>query len=218
MRCLTVLFALTTTTALSAAVELPVTLLGAARLDEWELVTNPRVEVSSVLTTTPEGFIAVAGKPVGYLQTKAGYRDYELHLEWRWNAEPGNAGVLLHIDSGPIDRDVWPRCLQVQTKHTRAGDLLPMAGAKFAEPLTAGAKTPQRDRIAPSLEQPRGEWNSCDIVCRGATIEVRVNGVLQNKVTGCVPAAGRIGLQLEGASYELRAVTLRPLDPAAAAR
>jgi hypothetical protein len=217
MRCLTALVAFSTSAACGAAVELPANLLGAARLDAWELVATPPAAIASVLATTADGAMAIAGKPVGYLQTKAVYHDYELHLEWRWTAEPGNAGVLLHIDSGPLDRHVWPRCLQVQTKHTRAGDLLPMAGAKFAEPLATGAKTPQRDRLAPSSEKPPGQWNLCDIVCRGDTIEVRVNGVLQNRVTGCVPAAGRIGLQLEGAPYELRAVTLQPLAATAPA-
>jgi hypothetical protein len=60
-------------------------------------------------------------------------------------------------------------------------------------------------------EKPAGEWNACDITCRAGTLEVRINGVLQNRVTQRQPAAGRIGFQLEGTPFELRRVTLTPL-------
>src|SRR6185369_4489547 len=104
-------------------------------------------------------------------------------------------------------------CFQAQMKLTRAGDLLPMNGGKFAEKLTTppDAKTPQLDRSNPAdPEKPLGEWNSYDIVCRGDTIEVSVNGVLENKITRCEPATGRIGIQLEGTPFELRNVRIEP--------
>ena len=88
-----------------------------------------------------------------------------------------------------------------------------MAGATFAEPLTsAPGKTPQLDRQKPSSEKPLGEWNAIDVVCRGDTVEVTVNGVVQNRVTSSQPAAGKIGLQLEGLPYELRNLRLTPLE------
>jgi hypothetical protein len=88
-----------------------------------------------------------------------------------------------------------------------------MAGARFAEKLSTPpeAKTPQLNHAAPDSEHPSGEWNSCDIVCRGDTITVTINGVVQNRVTGCSLREGRIGFQLEGAPYELRHVRLTPL-------
>jgi hypothetical protein len=58
-----------------------------------------------------------------------------------------------------------------------------------------------------------GEWNSCDVTCRGDTIEVTINGVPQNKVTKCVPTAGKVGFQLEGTPFELRNVKIEPLKP-----
>jgi hypothetical protein len=89
-----------------------------------------------------------------------------------------------------------------------------MAGAKFSEPLSSapGAKTPQLDHRNPGSEKAVGEWNAVDIVCRRSEIEVRINGVLQNKVTNSEPRAGRIGIQLEGVPYELRNLRLTPLD------
>lgn len=178
----------------------------------WELVTLPPAPVAASFTQLPDGVIASTGNPVGYLATSATYSDYRLHVEWRWSGKPGNAGVLLHIAGGPKDR-AWPESLQVQTKHGSVGDLLPMAGARFAEPLTSapGASVPLKGRVNPDSEKPAGEWNSVDIVSRAGSLEVTVNGVRQNAITGAQPASGRIGFQLEGAPYELRNVTLAPL-------
>jgi hypothetical protein len=121
--------------------------------------------------------------------------------------------VLLHVASGPKD-GVWPLSQQVQTKHGAAGDLLPMAGATFSEPLTSapGAYPAIRAHAAPDSERPAGEWNSMDVTCQGGAIDVVINGVAQNRVTGAAPAAGRIGFQLEGTPYELRNLRIEPLD------
>lgn len=184
-------------------------------LEGWTLVTPEKTALAAVCHAQPDGSILVDGKPVGYLQSPATAANFRLHAEWRWTDKPGNGGVLVHIVGGPVDRNTWPRCFQMQLKHTRAGDLLPMAGATFAEKLSTppDAKTPQLDRCAPSSEKPPGEWNACDLVCRDGTIEVTVNGVVQNRVTGCAPAAGHVGFQLEGTPFELRALQLAPLAP-----
>ena len=102
----------------------------------------------------------------------------------------------------------------MQTKYKSVGDLLPMAGATFAEPLTSppGAATAIRAHTAPNSEKPPGEWNTCEVTCRGDTIEVVINGVAQNRVTGCSLREGRIGFQFEGVPFELRAVSVVRLD------
>lgn len=176
----------------------------------WELRTEPAAAVDSVFTVQPGGVIAASGLPLGFLATTASYRNYKLHVEWRWPGKTGNGGVLLHISEGPLDR-VWPLSQQVQTKFGAVGDLLPMAGARFAEPLT-GDKPPVKAHIAASSEKPAGEWNSAEIVSRDGVIEVTVNGVLQNRISNAAPREGRVGFQLEGTPYELRNVTLAPLD------
>lgn len=180
-------------------------------LTGWELVTTPAAAIADVFTVRPDGVIESTGKPSGFIATNASYRNYRLHVEWRWSGKPGNAGVLLHISDGPMDR-VWPRSLQVQTKHGSAGDLLPMAGASFAEPLTTapGAPVAIKAHMAADSELPAGQWNSCDIVARDGAVEVRINGALQNTASKVEPSSGRIGFQLEGAAYELRHVTLVP--------
>jgi hypothetical protein len=178
----------------------------------WELQTTPTASVADAFQMLPDGVIASAGKPSGFIATRESYRNYKLHVEWRWPGKPGNGGVLLHISPGAFDR-VWPVSLQVQTKFGNTGDLLPMAAASFAEPLTSasGAETRIKARTAADSEQPAGEWNTCDIVSRDGTVEVSVNGVLQNRVSNVSPSSGRIGFQLEGTPYELRRVELTPL-------
>jgi hypothetical protein len=182
----------------------------------WELVTMPAVPLADAFSVRPDGVIASAGKPIGFLASTQTYRNFRMHVEWRWPHEPGNGGVLLHIASGPKDRE-WPLSLQVQTKHGNVGDLLPMAGASFAEPLTsAPGTTPTRARLGADSEKPAGQWNACDIVARDGTIEVWVNGVLQNKATKVEPSGGKVGFQLEGTPYELRNVTIELLITAPA--
>jgi hypothetical protein len=187
-------------------------LLDVKSIGELDLVTTPAATPDSVWALRPDGVLAVAGKPSGYFATRANYTNYRLHAEWRWPGKPGNAGVLLHVASGPKD-GVWPLSQQVQTKNGFAGDLLPMAGASFTEPLTTapGAYPRIKGHVGADSEKPAGEWNSMDVVCQDGAIEVSINGVAQNRVTGATPREGKIGFQLEGAPYELRNVTVTRL-------
>lgn len=61
-------------------------------------------------------------------------------------------------------------------------------------------------------ENPRGEWNVAELVCRGETAEFRFNGKIVNRLTRISPDRGRIQLQSEGCPVEFRRVVLMPLD------
>jgi hypothetical protein len=197
------------------------TLFNGRDLAGWVFVGTPSTDIATVCTVRPDGVIAATGAPIGFIATTGTYANYSLHAEWRWPAvspverpgKPGNSGVLVHISSGPKDR-AWPLSFQIQTKNKSVGDLLPMAGATFAEPLTSapGAATAIKAHTAPDSEKPAGEWNTCDVTCRGDTIEVTINGVQQNRITGCSLAGGKIGFQFEGTPFELRSVSLTRLD------
>ena len=180
-----------------------------ATLTGWEFVTDPPMPIGRVAAVRPDGVVHVSGAPIGYITTTASYHDYRLHAEWRWSDQPGNGGALVHISPGPSDRQ-WPACFQIQWKNKAVGDVLPMAGARFAEALSTppGAKTPQLNRQGADTERAVGEWNSCDVTCRKDVIEVVVNGVMQNRVTGVSVASGKVGFQLEGTPFELRNVSI----------
>lgn len=189
-------------------------LLADKTLPDWEFITAVPTALDGMCTLGADGVLAISGKPLGYLATKESHENYQLHFEWRWpaNAEKAsNGGVLLHINSGPVAGTPWPVCLQVQLKLDHAGDLLPMATARFAEKLSSApdAKPPQLERSGVASEKPKGEWNTGVILCHGNVVEVRLNGVLQNRVSQCEPATGKIGFQLEGFPFELRKVRIQ---------
>ena len=194
------------------AAEKPAVLLAQKDFSDFEYVAGAPADIATVCKLKDDGVVAVSGAPIGYIATKATHRNYRLHAEWRWTGAPGNSGVLVHIASGPKDRQ-WPLSLQVQTKNKAAGDLLPMAGFTFSDALTspAGSAVPLKAHTAPDSEKPVGEWNSTDIVCRGDAVEVTINGVVQNKVAGCAVAEGKVGFQLEGVPFELRNIRLESL-------
>ena len=186
-------------------------------LAKWTLITPSAATMDSVVTVSADSVLCITGIPIGYIASIDSFKNYYLHLEYRWpiNAlKNANSGVLVHIASGPLDRNTWPLCIQIQTKISRAGDLLPMAGAAFKEPLStpAGAKTPQLERQKSDSEKLLGEWNTVDIACKDSVIECSINGIVQNHVSGCMPSAGKIGLQLEGFPYEVRNIWLMRLD------
>lgn len=152
-----------------------------------------------------DGVVVCRGEPVGYLATREAYSDFELTFDWRWTGKPGNSGILVGL--GPTSTDkVWPRCVQVQLKHGTAGELIPMEGFPSAE-LKPGAKSVPR--AAGVTEAAPGEWNTCRVVVRAGTVECWINGTAACRVTECGDTAGRLGLQLEGAPFEYRRVSLR---------
>jgi hypothetical protein len=65
--------------------------------------------------------------------------------------------------------------------------------------------------MASSSEKPTGEWNIMEVTCKSNTIEVHVNGVLQNRGTGVSATKGHICLQSEGKDVEFKNVFITKL-------
>jgi hypothetical protein len=198
-----------------AAVTTPVTLFNGRSLEGWTYLAAGQPADIATVCSVKDGVIAVTGVPgrsSGFLLLPEVRADYRLHVEWRWTAAVTantNGGILLNVVPGPLQQGLWPVCFQLQLKATRAGDFIAMSTAASAE-AAPGATASRR---ADASEKPAGEWNTADITVRGDTIACTINGVPQNTLTRCVPAAGRIGFQLEGHPFELRAVRLTPLTP-----
>lgn len=191
----------------------------------WEYIAGAPADITQV-AAVKDGVISVAGKPNGYFTTVAAYAEYTLHVEWRWTITTPNpatnGGILINVVSGPVQQSLWPTSFQVQLKVQRAGDVLSMGEARFAEsPTTAGTVASPSSTLARHAdvsERPLGEWNRADITVSGAVIDVAINEVRQNRVTRCTPSSGRIGFQLEGHPFELRNVTVGPLPGAHSVR
>src|SRR5207245_7849410 len=65
--------------------------------------------------------------------------------------------------------------------------------------------------VRKQFEKPIGEWNQYEITCRGDTIKLVVNGVLQNEGRHAESDKGKILLQSEGAEIHFRNIELTPL-------
>lgn len=194
-----------------------VTLFNGQNLDGWK----PYLEDNSVDPTSvwsvKDGVLKCKGTPNGYIRTLETFSDYTLHLEWRWPETPTNSGVLLNAVG---EEKIWPQCIEAQLKHLDAGDFVTIQ--KGSVITVNGIQYQPEDAIykiipkrLPSSEKFAGQWNSYDIVCRGDTINLYVNGVHQNSGVGAVPSSGNICLQSEGSPIEFRNIYLTPLKPQA---
>ncbi|OPZ09146.1 MAG: hypothetical protein BWZ10_02581 [candidate division BRC1 bacterium ADurb.BinA364] len=131
-------------------------------LSGWEDFKNPH------LWSVESGMIVAAcekGK-MSNLSTREQFGDFELHLEYNADAQV-NSGVFVRVSDL---KDEVHTGLEIQILDT-AGKEPPFdkhdSGALYdmAEPKVNAVK-------------PAGEWNALDIRCQGATIEVKLNGLV----------------------------------------
>jgi Domain of Unknown Function (DUF1080) len=172
-------------------------------LSNWVFkLKDPVIDPATVFTVR-DGVIHISGNPFGYMRTKDIYSDYKLNVEWRWPSEATNSGVFVHAQQPDT---IWLKCIECQLKAGDAGDFVCMNGADMME-RTDKSKASIK-KIAASSEKPAGEWNTMEVVCNENTIEVYVNGILQNKGTNVSVSKGSICLQSEGKDVEFRNVYL----------
>ncbi len=188
-------------------------LFNGENLDGWTIFVDDPAIAPEDFFYVNDGMIETPGVPAGYLRTVKEYADYHLHIEWRYPENPTNSGVFIHT-SGPDL--IWPAHFQGQLKVENAGDFIVHGTGEYATirdtvyTSTADSK-PVIPKINPTNEYPADEWNSYDIYCRGNTIELWVNGLLQNRATGCSMTSGGIGLQAEGSRIQFRELWIEPL-------
>jgi hypothetical protein len=181
-------------------------------LSGWKVVSRDADIDPAKVWSAQDGVLRCTGQPNGYARTEKAYQNYKLHVEWRWPNEPGNSGVFLHVNEPD---KIWPLCLEAQLRADDAGTIRANGGSTFRELSPENPRTsPLR---TPGTEKPIGEWNSYDLICRGDTVTVFVNGTLQNEITGSSVASGAIALQSEGRPVEFRNVIIEPIGPDAAA-
>jgi len=169
---------------------------------------NDDVSVDDVWTLE-DGVLRCTGKPAGYIRTTDRYANYRLSLQWRWPDQPGNNGLLLHVQDPD---EVWPKSIEVQMQHEHAGDFWVIGGADFREHVNKEHRRVKKRHN--HNEKPLGEWNTMEVFCWKDTIVVTVNGLVQNVATDVTVTEGFIALQSEGAPIEYRNMVLVPLEPA----
>jgi hypothetical protein len=190
-------------------------LFNGADLDNWIIYTGDSGVEPEELFRAEDGMIQVSGISNGYIRTRESYSNYALHVEWRWTGEPVNSGVLIHVHGEDM---IWPHAIECQLMHEHAGDVVLIgkgAGITVRDTTYLLESEENRFLVIPrmkeSSEHPAGEWNSYDIRSHQGNLEVRVNGVLQNRGSEMTLTEGNIALQSEGAPMQFRNIYLVPL-------
>ena len=158
------------------------------------------------------GVIHCNGSAIGYLRTEQAYSNCAVVVVWRFlyvTPKKNNTGVLVDMQ---LPDKVWPMCVQNQGKSGRQGDFFVMAGAECKEHLALGkdANTPVAF-TGPSAENPVGQWDTNVTVCAGNDVKALINGKFMNEITECTVSSGFVGIQSEGADFEIRKMYLEPL-------
>lgn len=176
-------------------------------LNNWVFqLRDPAIDPETVFTVQKK-VIHISGNPFGYMRTKEIYSNYKLHVEWRWPVEATNSGVFVH---GQQPDAIWLKCIECQLQAGNAGDFVCMSGADMKEHTNKARSSVKK--MGDSSEKPTGKWNTMEVICNSNTIEVYVNGVLQNRGTEVTVSEGHICLQSEGKDIEFRKVYLTKLN------
>lgn len=182
-------------------------------LNGWTIWVNDSSVSPEKFFYVKDGVIETPGVPMGYLRTKNEYSNYRLHAEWCYVETPTNSGIFFHTN-GPDQQ--WPLHYQCQLKHGFAGDFIVNAAGEQAtvgDSIYIGTDKvkPIAAKNHPSNEKKAGEWNSLDITCKGNSVEIKVNGLLQSTAEKCSMTKGSIGLQAEGSKIQFRNIWIEEI-------
>ena len=184
-------------------------LFNGRNLSNWAFQLRDPVVDPATVFMVHDGVIHITGNPFGYMRTKDSYSEYKLHVEWRYPGEASNSGVFIHAQ---LPDTIWIRSFECQLAAGNAGDFICMNGTTMNEQKNNSRVV---KKMAASSEKPAGGWNTMEVTCKSNTIEVTVNGILQNKATGISQSKGHICLQSEGKDIEFRNVFITKLPQAA---
>ena len=177
--------------------------------DGWVRHLRGNGNVDETWTIKAGGILACTGRPAGYIRTAKAYKNYKVHVEYRWPGRTGNNGILVHM----VGQDrVWPKSLECQGMFHNQGDFFEIGGVEFNEHTSGGHRVKGR-RVAkygPHNEKEPGQWNVYEVWCVGGTVRPYVNGKLMNEATDCALTGGKICLQSEGTPIEFRNITIEP--------
>lgn len=169
-----------------------------------------------------DGLLVSLGTPRGHLITDDEFEDYRLEVEYRFPAEPGNCGVLVHVSTPRALYDMFPKSIEVQMEHTNAGDFWCIVeditvpemeerrGPKENWGITEG-KGRRIKKLVDGAEVPLGEWNNMVIECVADELKVWVNEVLVNYGYNSTAQKGQLALQAEGSEVEFRKIEITPI-------
>ena len=137
----------------------------------------------------------------------------------------GGSGDILTLAWKPKDGPKAPTALTAAVRNDRDGEPVwtPGGESRVFPPATKTNARINWQHRSPDwadvrgyhgpkdIENPVGEWNRMEVICRGDTIRIFLNGRLVNEGRGAHPSEGFIGLQSEFAECIIRRWELHPL-------
>jgi len=173
----------------------------------WQEVAGGRLLDRPQNWQAKDGVLRCGTGSRGYLRTREAFRNYQLKLQWRMLTGAGDSGVgLMMVAADGND----PACLEVQLHTDNSGDFYIIGG--FVANVAGKKISFRAHKLQPSNERGVGQWNDMEIQVLQGEVTVKVNGLLQNKASGCHQQPGKINLRNEGSAVEYRRITLLPLD------
>jgi hypothetical protein len=149
--------------------------------------------------------VAGSQQQQAYIQADGDYKDYVLHVEYKWGTKkfppkmdlPRDAGLMFNIYENPVQN--WPHSIEFQIEEGDTADLwaLSTRATSAIDPETLMYKTAadggnpvsvgvygsfQRIRHSAGVTETPG-WNSIDLITHGDTAIYKVNGVVKMRAT-----------------------------------
>lgn len=202
----------------------PMSLFNGKDLTGWhvdvpEMDGNPKARNPFIVR---DGKLVSLGTPGGHLITDRKYANYRLDIEYRFAAQPGNCGVLVHASKPRMLYGMFPQSMEVQMQSGDAGDFW-CIGEDIEVPDMEARRGPKKDwgvtegksrrikNLTDGTEVPLGEWNTMRVECIGRSVKVWVNGTVVNEGRNCTAQSGQIAIQAEGSEVEFRKLELTQL-------
>ncbi len=185
-------------------------------LEAWECYLEDPLAKLQDVWNIEDGVLICSSKSLGYLYTKRDYDNFVLKLEWRWPPEkkPGKGGVLVRMTG---EHKIWPRSLEAQLNTGGAGDFWGLVGYRLSGPAERMQSFDHQQfgtltnlKKLKDLERSPGQWNTYEIIAKGDTVTLVINGEQINRATGCDLNPGRICLTSEGSEIHFRNVVVTP--------
>ena len=186
----------------------------AGNLAGWKVFSEDSGAKPGDVWKLQDGILICQGTPKGYIYTVKDYTDFTLKLEWRWPADkkPGSGGVLVRMSGA---HKIWPKSLEAQINAGDAGDFWGLAGYSLVGPAdrSQSLEHPQFGKLVnvkkkAAVEKPAGQWNQYEIIAKGGTVTLKINGKTVNQATQCDMTAGKICLTAEGNDIHFRNVRI----------
>lgn len=171
----------------------------------WVAYTRELTEPEEVWSVH-DGLLTTKAKQIGDLRTRDAFGDYRLSFQWRMPSAAGDSGIGVALVDASSQQPIY---LEVQLHPNNSGDLYVIGGlhAKSGgEPIDSRAA-----KWGQSNERYR-QWNDMEIVVRGGSVTVAVNGEIQNEAHECPVEPSHIMIRNQGSVVQFSNIVLTPLE------